>query len=91
MTVKGKELRYRRERDIEELTKILRTPFYKRASNNEKKRLIETSIDHFKNETRQRLFPKKRQIARLAAGIRKSEHVDVEESFELAKKRLGAK
>jgi hypothetical protein len=70
------------------LTQILKKRYYLKATDDEKKYIIERAIDHFKAETKQSMFPRKKQLAGMATHIRTLKHITQKEALELAKERL---
>jgi hypothetical protein len=74
-----------------ELTKTLKAPYYQKATDNEKKYIIASSIDRIKNDLKSRMFPKQRQIADLAKNIKGATLMDYQDAIVKAKKQLTKK
>ena len=70
------------------LNEILKMPYYKKASDGEKKQIISRLIDRSKEETKRKMFMKKKQIATLALQLKKTKHLTDSEALEKAKKQL---
>lgn len=70
------------------LNRILKMSYYKKASDGEKKHIINQNIDRLKEEVKRRMFIKKRQIAELASSLKKTKYLTHEEALEMAKKWL---
>jgi hypothetical protein len=79
------------KRIVNELNRLLKAPYYKKAPDGAKKELIEKSILQSKDEIKRRLFPGKRRIAHIAIGIKNKKYCTYEEAIELAKKQLRRK
>jgi hypothetical protein len=76
---------------VNELSRLLKTSYYGKASDGEKKSMIEKNILQSKEEIKHKLFPNKRRIAVRATKIKNKKHVTYEEAIELAKKQLAGK
>lgn len=71
-----------------ELTWLISTPKYERASEDNKVRWIEGKIDQIKEKTKRKMFPQKRRISGMAKGIKHGTRLSDKEARDLAKEKL---